>query len=336
MPLRMAQIGTKHGHAHGKAAAMLANPEVAFAGLWEPDEAARDAAQARGHYGDIRWFRSAEELLGDASIAAVAIEGRNSESLAMAHAAIDAGKHLWYDKPGGDDWPGFQSLIARARERELLVQMGFMFRYQPGFQQVAAWVRAGLLGDLTSIRAHMSTNIPTRGAGANTREEISRHPGGIFYDLGGHMLDQVVWLLGRPARVLAVLRNDATPSAPAFMDNTLGIFEFERALAFIDISAMEPRPTARRFEVYGTRGSAILEPFDPCRTIRLCLDESTQGYSAGEHLIAPPIVERQGMYQRELAAFLATLAGQQPPDRSYDHELLVQETLLRATGRIPA
>jgi predicted dehydrogenase len=334
----MAQIGTKHGHAHGKAVSMLNNPEVEFAGLWEPDAEARAAEQRRGRYGDIRWFESADALLGDATIAAVAIEGRNSESLAMAHAAVDAGKHLWYDKPGGDDWPGFQSLIAKARDRRLLVQMGYMFRYQPGFQQVSAWARAGLLGELTSVRAHMSTNIPVRveppGANINTREGISRHQGGIFYDLGGHMLDQVVWLLGRPTRASAVLRNDATPEVPDFRDNTLGVFEFERALAFVDISAMEPRPMARRFEVYGTQGSAILEPFDPCRVIRLCLEQPGDGYAAGEHTITPPVVQRQQMYDRELVAFVATLAGQQPPDRPYDHESLVQETLLRATGRI--
>jgi predicted dehydrogenase len=335
----MAQIGTKHGHAHGKAASMLNNPEVEFAGLWEPDAEARAFEQGRGRYGDIRWYESEGALLGDASIGAVAIEGRNSEGLAMAHAAIDAGKHLWYDKPGGDDWPGFQSLIEKARSKRLLVQMGYMFRYQPGFQQVGAWKRSGLLGEITSLRAHMSTNIPVHSrqsplASANTREGISRHQGGVFYDLGGHMLDQVVWLLGRPTRAGAVLRNDATPEVPAFMDNTLGVFEFERALAFVDISAIEPRPMARRFEVYGTRGSAILEPFDPCRTIRLTLEEPGEGYPAGETIVTPPIIERQQMYDRELAAFVATLAGAQPPDRSYEHELLVQETLLRATGRI--
>ncbi|MEZ4663740.1 MAG: hypothetical protein R2911_39910 [Caldilineaceae bacterium] len=34
--------------------------------------------------------------------------------------------------------------------------------------------------------------------------------------------------------------------------------EYENALAFIDIAAMEARPMKRRFEVYGTHGSAIL------------------------------------------------------------------------------
>ena len=50
--------------------------------------------------------------------------------------------------------------------------------------------------------------------------------------------------------------------------------------------------------------------------------------------------EQQGsasgqMYERELVAFLRVLHGERPPDRTPEHELLVQETLLRATGRIP-
>ena len=333
MPLRMAQIGTKHGHALGKWRAMQANLDVELAGIWEPDPDARAEEQQRGSYGDAHWCAAADEILGDASIVAVAIEGRNDESLPMAHAAVDAGKHLWYDKPAGDDWPGFQDLMARARERNLLVQMGYMFRYQPGFQQVAEWARSGLLGDIFSVRAHMSTHIPVTGR-SNAREHISRHRGGIFYDLAGHMLDQVVWLLGRPARVSAFLRNDTTPELPAVSDNTLGVFEFERALAVVDIAAMEPRPLARRFEVYGTRGSAITEPFDPGRIVRLALEEAAGGYAEGEQIIELPLVNRQQMYDRELVAFIATLRGEQPPDRPPAHELLVQETLLRATGGI--
>ena len=52
------------------------------------------------------------------------------------------------------------------------------------------------------------------------------------------------------------------------MDNTVGVFEFEKALVVIDIAAMEVRPPARRFEVYGTQGSAtITEPFEPATNI---------------------------------------------------------------------
>ena len=95
---------------------------------------------------------------------------------------------------------------------------------------------------------------------------------------------------------------------------------------------MEPRPTARRFEVYGSRGSAILEPFEPAGPIRLCLAEPAGAQSVpGAHADPPGAIT-----ELELRAFVATLRGQQPPDRPPDHELLVQETLLRLTGRIAA
>ena len=331
MPVRIGQFGTKHGHARGKWRALVTSDRVEAVGIWEPDPEARAAEHAHPDYRDARWCTSAEELLRDPSVIAVAVEGRNDESLAMARAAVDAGKHLWFDKPGGDDWPGFQQLMAKAQERGLAVQMGYMFRYQPGFQQIADWSRSGLLGHVFAIRAHMSTGISMA-----AREVQSVHQGGIFYDLAGHMLDQIVWLLGRPNRATLYARNDHTPEVPAYTDNTLGVFEFDGALASIDIAAMEPRPQARRFEVYGTRGSAIAEPFDPGETIRLVLTEPTPEYAAGEHILKPPTITRQQLYERELVAFLDTLRGGQPPDRSPEHELLVQETLLRATGRIPS
>src|SRR5215212_6736522 len=266
--IRIGQIGTKHGHARGKWQALVGNQDIEAVGIWEPDPDARAAEQAAETYPGAHWCASVDVLLADPSVAAVAIEGRNDESLAMAQVAVEAGKHLWFDKPAGDDWPGFQRLMATARERGLYVQMGYMFRYQPGFQQLDEWAKSGLLGDVFAIRAHMSTWISEAARGV-----IGVHRGGIFYDLAGHMLDQIVWQLGRPNRVTLFAGNDHTPGVPSFWDNTLGVFEFDRALAYVDIAAMEPRPPARRFEVFGTRGTAITEPFDPGETIRLTLTE---------------------------------------------------------------
>ena len=99
---------------------------------------------------------------------------------------------------------------------------------------------------------------------------------------------------------------------PAFTDNTLGVFEYVRALATIDIAAMEAAPPARRFEVYGTRGTAITEPFDPGGSIRLALTQPTGGYAAGEQVIELPIVTRQQLYERELVAFVARCAASSP------------------------
>lgn len=329
--IRMAQYGTKHGHAAGKLAAMLANPQVEFAGIYEPDvERRRQLAQSDSPYALVRWFDSIGDMLGDPTIEAIASEGSNSESLTHTEQIIAAGKHVWYDKPAGEDWPRWQRVMAQSLEKGLYIQMGYMFRYHEGFGRIARWVQEGLLGRVFSVRAHMSTHIDEL-----ARQKINAHRGGIFYDLAGHMLDQIVWLLGRPERVTHFFRHD-DDLAPSFADNTLCVLEYQRAIAFVDIAAMEPAPTARRYEVYGTKGSAILEPFEPAQAIRLCLSQAEGGYAQGEQVVPVRPLSRQALYELELAAFLATLAGRQPPDRPPEHELLVQETLLRATGNILA
>lgn len=328
--IRMAQYGTKHGHARGKLQAMLGNPDVEVAGVYEPDEERRAKLQEDGSWSqDVHWFKDVGEMLEDDTIVAIASEGDNAESLDQTEEIVNAGKHVWYDKPAGENWEQWQRVIATAQEKSLLVQMGYMLRYHSSFRQVTDWARSGFLGNVFSVRAHMSTNISKE-----ARTRISQHIGGIFFDLGGHVLDQIVWMLGRPEKVTSFLRNDGGSVEP-FKDNTLTVYEYEKGMAFITISALEPRPVARRLEVYGTEGSAIIvEPFEPGHTIRLCLQEAKDGYSQGEQIVKIDGESRQRTYELELVAFLATIRGEQPPDRPMSHELLVQETLLRATGVI--
>lgn len=324
--IRIAQYGTGHGHAAGKLAALRSNPRVECAGVFEPDPARRTQLEHTEAYQGVYWFKSANELLSDPHIVAVASEGRNDQSLEQTGQIVRAGKHVWYDKPAGADWPHWQAIVALAEQQNLLIQMGYMFRYHAGFQQIAGWVKSGLLGRIYSIRAHMSTWIDLP-----ARQVIAVHPGGIFYDLAGHMLDQIVWLLGRPSGVTAFLHND-NGHVPSFSDNTLGVFSYPDALAIVDIAAFEVTPVARRFEVYGDQGSAIMEPFEPAGTLRLCLAADQGDYRRGEQFIPVKTQTRQELYELELEAFLAAITGERPPDRTFAHELLVQETLLRATG----
>jgi predicted dehydrogenase len=330
--IRMGQYGTKHGHAGGKLQSMKTHAEVELAGVYEPDGERRKALEKTdGPFAGVHWFASEEEMLGDDSIVAIASEGLNVESLEQTQRIVEAGRHVWYDKPAGDHWALWQKVVAQARKKNLLLQMGYMFRYHDGFQKIGDWARSGLLGQVFCLRAHMSTNIPPP-----ARQVIGQHRGGIFYDLGGHMLDQVVWILGRPEKVTAFLRNDSGV-VPQFSDNTLGVFEYEKAMAWVDIAAMEPRPMARRFEVYGSQGSALLlEPFEPGHAIRLCLEAAAGGFKQGEQRVPIEARSRQKLYDLELESFLAAVRGEKEPDRSLDHELLVQETLLRATGGIKA
>jgi predicted dehydrogenase len=332
----MGIYGVGHSHAAGKARALVANPSVELVGVFEPDPRLRARAESNAGFAGVRWLDSADDLLGDPSVDALCVEGcvdgREGTYSATAKRCVEAGKHIWYDKPAGD-WPTFQAVVETARAGNLLVQMGYMLRYNTGFKRIADWLRAGLLGDLYAVRGHMSTSSAAEGRGRGG------YPGGISFQLAPHMIDQVVWLFGnRPHTVTSFLRNDATPATPAHADNTLVVLEFERGMGMIDIAHMEAAPRARRFEVYGTRGSAIIpEPFEPGGTVRLCLvdtPDAGSGLKKGEQVVSVTPTPRSESYHHELAAFVATLRGQQPRDRSPEHELLVEETLHRATGTI--
>ncbi|MCY3708265.1 MAG: Gfo/Idh/MocA family oxidoreductase [Caldilineaceae bacterium] len=334
MPVQMAQYGTKHSHAAGKIVAMQENPDVELVGVYEPDAEHRaQLADSDTCFATVHWFESAQEMLADPAILAVASEGLNVESLDQTAEIVTAGKHVWYDKSPGDNWTQWQQVVAAAREKNLLIQMGYMLRYHDGFHRIAEWANSGILGHVFSIRAHMSTNIPS-----GRRKQINAHRGGIFYELAGHMLDQIIWILGRPAKAACFLRTDdhgTSERVAGFADNTLGVFEFDGAMAMVDIAAMETQPMARRYEVYGTAGSAIIvEPFEPGSLIRLCLAEASEEYSAGVQMVPFQSRSRQELYDQELKAFLRTIAGEQEPDRLPEHDLLVQETLLRAVGTL--
>ena len=158
----------------------------------------------------MHWFDDKSEMLDDESIGAIASEGLNAESLDQTEEIVAAGKHVWYDKPASDDWAQWQRVVAAAEEEGLLIQMGYMLRNHSAFRQVAPWAKSGFLGDVFAVRAHMSTFV----AEEARRRIGDTYRGGILFDLGGHMLDQVLWILGRPVKVTSFLRNESG-SVPA-------------------------------------------------------------------------------------------------------------------------
>ena len=328
--MKVAQIGTKHGHAAGVYQVMLEHPDVEVVGCFEPDNERQAYCIESGAWEDVVWLDSIDEILDNPEIAAVASEGANRESLAHTEAIVRAGKHCFYDKPAGDDFHRFMRVLEDARSQNLQVTLGYMFRKHDGFERIANWARSGFFGSVFQIRAHMSTWLPEESEGGQhtDRQGLSYHRGGVLYDLGGHMLDQIVWIMGRPERVTPFLQRAASETRD-FMDNTLAVLEYPNALVTLDIAAMEPRPMARRFEVYGTEGSAIMEPFEPAEQLRLCLAEPKDEYDAGVSMID---LEDRRRYVDTFAAFVETIENGAPPLRTLEHELLVQETLMRCTG----
>src|SRR5688500_14405936 len=231
--IRFGLYGTGHSHAPGKLRALLASQEVEFVGVCETDPDLRERAKANPAYEGLTFLDASEDLLEDPTVHALCVEGTEGYCAPEALRAVQAGKHIWYDKPAGD-WTLFQAICQTAREKALHVQMGYMLRYTAAFKHISDWTRAGLLGDLFAIRGHMSTSSTAESRGRGS------YKGGIAHQHAPHVMDQVLWLFDeRPAKVTSFLRNDATPAVPSHADNTLVVLEFKKGMGMIDIANME-------------------------------------------------------------------------------------------------
>ncbi|MBD3183236.1 gfo/Idh/MocA family oxidoreductase [Candidatus Poribacteria bacterium] len=328
MSVKMAQYGIAHAHASGKTDAMKRNPNVEFCGIFEPDSKVHEKKAGAEVYKGVRWYESKDQMLEDESISAVAVEGYVRDNLTFARECVNHDKHVWLDKPAGTDLKVFQEILDIAAKKNLMVQLGYMFRYNSGFQFLFDRVKEGSLGNIFSVRGHMSSLYQNQ-----QRIFLSEYPGGMFFELLCHLTDIVVYLLGRPNKVTPFLRNELGKH-PEFKDNCMAVFEYDKAIAHLESSALEVGAfEARRFEVYGTKGSVIMEPIEPRQnpTVRLCLHEARGNFVKGWQVVN---VEKRSRYDGELVALVADIRGEKKPDRSLDHEFIVQETVLRASGVI--
>jgi predicted dehydrogenase len=148
-----------------------------------------------------------------------------------------------------------------------------------------------------------------------------------MFELGSHLVDATVRLLGKPRSVTPFLRRHGR-SDDTLKDNNIAVLEYERATAVLCNTALHRSGTpARSFEVLGTNGTAALQPIEP-PTLAIDLAEASGPYQKG--LQKPPLPPYQ-RYVGDLIELAAAARGERPLSVSLEDELLVAETLLRVS-----
>lgn len=323
--IRVGLLGTGHSHTTGKLKAMQDSPDYQVVGVCENDAAAKAKAQKDPRFKGLRWTTE-DELLSDSSLHLIVVECSVWEALTWGKKVIDAGKHLHLEKPPGNSWAPFKELVEQARSKKLLIQTGYVWRWNEGVCAALDAARKGWLGDVFMVRGTMNAD---RDAGQRAVE--AKYRGGGMFELGGHVIDRTVDLLGRPKKVQSWLRHD-TKVPDKLADNNLAVLEFDKALAVIAQSAqMSGSGDHRSFEVIGTDGTIMVWPEASPPRMRVHMRAPHGSYTAGwQDITLPPQPRFVGDF-KELAR---ALKSGQPLKLSYDHELLLQETLLRVSGEI--
>jgi predicted dehydrogenase len=317
--IKVGQIGVGHAHA-GKLAVYRASADYEVVGVVEPDAELRKRAEGQEVYRGLR-FMTQEQLLNVPGLQAVLVETRVGDLLRTAEACVNAGKHVHIDKPAGESLPQFRRILTAAGKQRLLVQMGYMFRYNPGVVLLRDFLRQGWLGDVFEVHAVMSKVVP-----AAERRRLADFRGGIMFELGCHVIDLVIGVLGRPREVTHVNQH-ASKLDDKLMDNMLGILTYPRASATVKASAMEVEGFARRhLVVCGSEGTFHLQPLDN-PAARVALSRARGTYKIGYQDVRFP---RYVRYVDDAADMARIIRGEKASDFPAEHDLAVQETLLRA------
>jgi len=319
--IRYAQIGVGHAHAD-KIAVYRHSEDYEVIGVAEPDPQRKQQAEKAELYKDLPWM-SVEQLLNQPGLQVVGIETEVSGLLNHAEMAIAADKHIHLDKPAGESLPHFKRILDAASSKHLAVQMGYMYRFNPAVVLLRQFLKNGWLGEPFEVHAVMS-KLMSEGA----RTSLIQYPGGTMFELGCHLIDLVVGVLGAPENVVPYSRHSSTIN-DELLDNMLAVLEYPQATATVRSSVNEVDGFARRqLTVCGSEGTFHMQPLDAPNVSATFLKPHGK-YSKGKNEIP---FGRYDRYVGDAADLAKTVRNEKAPEFSYDHDYAVQKAILLASG----
>jgi predicted dehydrogenase len=182
------EIGQRHVDA-----ASLAGATVLAVADADPNRAQSLAQRCGG-----RAAASAQDVWNDPRIDAVVIGVPNYLHCEFAIAALRAGKDVLLEKPMALNAAQCDDILAAARAYERILQIGFVHRYTSVARTARTVIDSGELGRVYHAKAHLHLrrNVPGLGRWFTDRK---RSGGGALIDVGVHLIDLSLWLLGFPS-----------------------------------------------------------------------------------------------------------------------------------------
>ncbi len=200
-------------------------------------------------YPGVSTYRSLEELLDADAADLIVITTPNEFHFPMAKQCLEAGKHVVVDKPVTIFSHEAEEIHKLAEEKGLICSVFHNRRYDGDFMTLQQLVRQGDLGDLVYLESHFDRFRPE--ITDNWREKDV--PGnGITFDLGSHLIDQVVLLFGLPKWIQADIRKQRTGAiADDYFDI---ILDYGSLKARVTAGVLVNVPTPK-FLLLGKKGS---------------------------------------------------------------------------------
>ena len=321
--IRIGQIGIGHNHGEAKMLAVRKRPDLfTVVGYAEEDESwVAKRGGNKGYEGLPRL--SVGEVIEKSD--AILVESDVWNLTKYASMCVKAGKHIHMDKPMSGTVEECKALLDEAEKKKLVVQMGYMYRYNPAVRRLIDAYQKGDLGEITSINAEMSTFHAV-----SYKKWLTNFEGGIMYILGSHLIDLIVYLLGEPDHVTSFMKHTGLDGVD-FPDNTLAVLEYGNALARVFVSSVEVNGWGRRqFMAAGTKGTVNIVPLENKITMTYS-DLSIARNEYEDMKLTPDIadVPKDCRYDDMMADFYDYVMGTKENPFTYKHDLAVARTIER-------
>ncbi|MBQ8401066.1 MAG: Gfo/Idh/MocA family oxidoreductase [Clostridia bacterium] len=329
--IRMAQLGTGHPHARGQTDTILQIPEIDLIGFAEPapeyrHPESRYFLDPSTPYSKMHRY-TVEELLAMDDLDAVAIECQEEIGTEYAQMFAEKGVHIFMDKPGTHGTASFAALMETAKQKNIVLEMGYMYRYNPLVQKALELTRAGELGEIYAVEGQMSLYYPESMCGW-----IGKHKGGMMYYLGCHMVDLVLLFMGGvPEKVIPM---NCCTGQYGFTGENYGFaaLQYKNGVSFVKTTCAEHNGFQRRqLVISGTKGTIEIRPMEmpgqgPIYGQKSAAIFSVQGKT--EQIACEPF----GRYDRMLRSFADHVNGKTVNPFTYAYELDLFRTVMQCCG----
>ncbi|GAA5957067.1 hypothetical protein JCM8115_003948 [Rhodotorula mucilaginosa] len=204
-PVNVAVIGMGMSTTVFHAPFILSLPEKFNLKVIVERSATPEKSKARDKYPGVHVVNTLDEALAIPEIDAVWICSINDTHYQFAKQALLAGKHVVVEKPVTPTSQQAYELAQLAREKNLVLAVYQNRRWDADFLTVKKLIAEGRLGDLSEFTSHFDRykNVPN----AKVWKESPVPGSGATFDLGSHLIDQIVDLFGPPDRVTGFVRN---------------------------------------------------------------------------------------------------------------------------------
>lgn len=174
--------------------ALIEVEDVECVGVASNNEEKRN--KFKKEYG-VNIYSSYEEIIGNKNIDAIYIPLPPALHYKYAKLALEAGKHVFLEKPSTTDYKLSKELVEIARKNNLVIQENYMFQYHSQIEEIKKIISSGRIGKVRLFKS--SFGFPRRGE--NDFRYDKQLGGGALMDVGGYITKLATLLLGKSIKV---------------------------------------------------------------------------------------------------------------------------------------